>query len=146
MWFSIDIIATAHVTDTILYYDYDEYHIIVIVQVIIFCSMKLLIKCSLSLFFTLGLLRPNVEKSKSSGLRLNSFVFSKKLLSSLRDLNLLPVGPMMKTSYLPAEAPLFLWETFLCQPWGKVWKDIIKFCLKFLFLQDIPHQQIRGFC
>lgn len=24
----------------------------------------------------------------------------------------------MKTSYLPIEAPLFLWDTFLCQPAG----------------------------
>merc|ERR1719458_1760606 len=27
---------------------------------------------------------------------------------------------MMKTSYRPAEAPLFLWETLRCQPWGSV--------------------------
>ena len=65
---------------------------------------------------TLGLFRPNVEKSKSSGLSLVSPVFSKKVFSSFRDRNLLPLGPMMKTSYRPAEAPLFLWETFLCQP------------------------------
>ena len=38
----------------------------------------------------------------------------------MRDLNLLPVGPMMNTSYLPAEAPLFLWDTFLFQPNGRV--------------------------
>lgn len=57
---------------------------------------------------TLGLLRPNVEKSKSSGFSDVSPCFSKKLLSSLRDLNLFPVGPMIKTSYLPADAPLFL--------------------------------------
>merc|ERR1719242_906680 len=60
----------------------------------------------------LGLFRPNVEKSKSSGFSLVSPVFSKKVFNSLRDRNLLPLGPMMKTSYRPAEAPLFLWETF----------------------------------
>lgn len=67
-----------------------------------------------------GLFLPNVEKSKSSGLSWVSCVFSKKLLSSFRDRNLLPVGPMMNTSYRPAEAPLFLWDTFLCHPEGKV--------------------------
>ena len=70
----------------------------------------------------LTLLRPNVEKSKSSGLRAVSPFFSKKLLSSFLDLNLLPVGPMIKTSYRPAEAPLFLCDTFLFQPTGKVYK------------------------
>ena len=76
------------------------------------------------ILLTLGLFRPKVEKSKSSGLSLVSPVFSKNVLSSLRDLNLLPVGPMMKTSYLPAEAPLFLWDTFLFQPNGRVCDNI----------------------
>lgn len=68
----------------------------------------------------LGLFLPKVEKSKSSGLSVVSPVFSKKFLSSFLDLNLFCVGPMMKTSYLPADAPLFLCDTFLCHPCGSV--------------------------
>ena len=86
---------------------------------------------------TLGLFRPNVEKSKSSGFSLVSPVFSKKVFSSFRDRNLLPLGPMMKTSYRPAEAPLFLWETFLCQPWGRVsssYSGVLLESTMFLFL------------
>jgi len=76
--------------------------------------------CTTAVPVPFGLFLPNVEKSKSSGFSLVSPVFSKKLLSSLRERNLLPVGPMMNTSYRPAEAPLFLWETFLCHPEGSV--------------------------
>ena len=50
---------------------------------------------------------PKVEKSKCSGVKTFSPVFSKKAFNSFRERNLFPVGPMMKTSYLPAEAPLF---------------------------------------
>ena len=71
-------------------------------------------------FCCIGLLRPNVEKSKSSGFSVFSPVFSKKLLSSFLDRNLFPDGPMINTSYLPAEAPLFLCDTFLFQPDGSV--------------------------
>ena len=63
---------------------------------------------------------PNVEKSKSSGFSDVSPVFSKKAFNSFLDLNRFPLGPIIKTSYLPAEAPLFRCETFLCQPWGNV--------------------------
>lgn len=73
---------------------------------------------------TFVLFLPNVEKSKSSGFSDNSPVFSKKAFNSFLDLNRLPEGPMMNTSYLPAEAPLFRWDTFLCQPWGSVSSSI----------------------
>ena len=69
-------------------------------------------------FGKLTALVPNVEKSKCSGCKIGSWVFSKKALSSFRDRKRLPVGPMMKTSYLPADAPLFRWETFRCHPGG----------------------------
>ena len=49
-----------------------------------------------------------MEKSKSSGSMFESLlVLSKKALISFLLLNLLPVGPMIKTSYRPADAPLF---------------------------------------
>ena len=75
---------------------------------------------------------PKVEKSKSSGFKAFSPVFSKNAFSSFRERNRFPAGPIMKTSYLkvtgrkeivkvvflrriffavsylPAEAPLFL--------------------------------------
>ena len=50
---------------------------------------------------------PKVEKSKSSGSNELLPVFSMYALSSLRERNRLPVGPIMKTSYRPAEAPDF---------------------------------------